>query len=496
MPEARARRGSALVASLMVVVVVAGLGVCMLRMHNSVSRRQSQAIDRKRAFYVAEAGLSEAFLAVSQGKSGNVASEDLPASFGDGVYWVSAEEGAGGTVALTSTGLVGGGRFALTVTLRSQLDPVASRGIFARDLMVVESGTVIDGYDSRRGTYEQQARESGDPTHTESGASISCNSDVFLESEVPAGRPGQEVPGMTMVFGDVRPGPGASAIMDPGVLVTGSTAPSSDAGVLPSIELPTVPSQGDLVQDTDSLTLGLTERRYDLLRVRSGSELRIRGPARIVAGGFWLESGARLVLDSQEGPVRIYCRDFIDFQPDSVITDVAKDPLSVSLFVASRSWVDHDGDGVADPPAYIRSRGEFYGFLYAPQTMVVLPRTLRFYGAVAAQKLRLEAGTRFTVDRALASGENGVSSLPELVAWQIAPLPDSPLVKLRLDPRTVLQRNGLEPPPSSEAPSDKFMDVAYFDTAGSYRTFTGSEDEFDWHSVGSLVSVDWRRTGE
>src|SRR5688572_23702023 len=154
-----AARGSALIASLMVVVVVAGLGVCMVRMHNSVARRQSQAIDRKRAFYVAEAGLSEAFLAVSQGKSGNVATEELPASFGDGVYWVEATDAPAGTISLMSTGLCGTGRFSLTVVLRSKVDPVASRGIFARDLVVVESGTVVDGYDSRRGTYREQAEE-------------------------------------------------------------------------------------------------------------------------------------------------------------------------------------------------------------------------------------------------------------------------------------------------------------------------------------------------
>jgi hypothetical protein len=488
------RRGSALIASLMVVLVVAGLGVCMVRMHNATTRRQVQAIDKKRAFYVAEAGLSEAFLAVSQGKSGNVASEQLPARFGEGVYWVEATSMPGGNVALTSTGLCGVGRFSVSVVLRSQVDPVASRGIFGRDLVLVEAGVIVDGYDSREGTYAEQAQAAGEPGHTEEGARLGSNAGITLESDVPPGEPGEELPGMTMVFGEVTPGPAASVTMEPGVLVTGSTAPSSDTGILPPVEVPGLESQGTLVHDTDAtLTLGYSELRYDMLRVRSGSILRIQGPVRVVTGGFWLESGSRLVIDSAEGPVTIVVTEFVDFKPDSVLATPAGDPLGVTFMISANEWQDHDGDDVPDPPVRIGSRGMFHGFMYAPESALILPRSLRFYGAAAARRLKLSAGMRFTVDQALASGENGIDSLPQLVAWEIAELPDSPLVKLRLDPRGILKMNGLDPPPSADAHAEQLMDIAYFDGGGTYRTYSGLEQDFDWQSVGSLVSVDWRQ---
>jgi hypothetical protein len=36
------------------------------------------------------------------------------------------------------------------------------------------------------------------------------------------------------------------------------------------------------------------------------------------------------------------------------------------------------------------------------------------------------------------------------------------------------------------------MDISYFDDAGAYRTYSGSEESFDWGQVGTLVAVDWR----
>lgn len=490
--ERRKRRGSVLLASLMVVVVVASLGVCMVRMHSAAARRQSLSIDRKRAFYVAEAGLSEAFLAVSQGKSGNIASAELPATFGDGFYWVEATDLGRGTVQLSSTGLCGTGRFSLSLVLRAQIDPVASRGVFARDLVVVESGSVIDGYDSRLGTYQEQAQASGDPSRTESGATVSCNGEIQLECDVPPGAPGQALPGMTLVFGDVRPGPGSSVVMDPGVLVSGSTAPSANEGTMPPIELPNLPSQGNLVHGgAVPLVLTMTETRYDLVRVRTGSVLRLQGPVRLIAGGFVLESGARLVIETSSGPVGLFCTRYLDFLENSALTDVSKQPLQVSFVVTGDRSFDHDGDGVDDPPVRIRSRGEFYGFFYAPRASVTLPATMRFFGALGAFRVRLAQGSRFTVDQALAQGQNGVSSLPRLIAWQIADLPDSPLVKTRIDPRGLLAASGLTPPPSASAYTDELVDIEYFDSAGSFRTYSGRESDFDWSAVNTALRVEW-----
>jgi hypothetical protein len=95
------------------------------------------------------------------------------------------------------------------------------------------------------------------------------------------------------------------------------------------------------------------------------------------------------------------------------------------------------------------------------------------------------------VDRALARGENGVKSLPKLIAWEVTELPDSPLVRMRFDPVAMLTAGGLEPPPSASAYTDDVVDIDYFDENGAFQSYAGLESDFDWEDVRSAVRVDW-----
>src|SRR5262245_54087743 len=87
-----ARAGSALLASIILITALAVISAAYLGLTINKQRRLSSSSDSKRSFYVAEAGLSEALMGLLRGKSGNVGSDQLPASFGDGVFWVEAEE--------------------------------------------------------------------------------------------------------------------------------------------------------------------------------------------------------------------------------------------------------------------------------------------------------------------------------------------------------------------------------------------------------------------
>ena len=75
----------------MVVSAIAALGVWIVQLQASMARRMTQSTDRKRALYVAEAGLAESVLAMSQGKSGELGSEEVPVRFHHGIYWVESE---------------------------------------------------------------------------------------------------------------------------------------------------------------------------------------------------------------------------------------------------------------------------------------------------------------------------------------------------------------------------------------------------------------------
>src|SRR5687767_3777572 len=90
--RAGSRRGSVLVLSLVAVATVVVFAASFSQFASSVANRQAQAVHRKRAFYMAEAGLAEAFAGFSCGKSGNVGTAEAPALLGDGVFWVEAVE--------------------------------------------------------------------------------------------------------------------------------------------------------------------------------------------------------------------------------------------------------------------------------------------------------------------------------------------------------------------------------------------------------------------
>lgn len=494
------RRGSALIASLMVVMVVAGLGVCLIRLHSASTRRQVHLIDRKRAFYVAEAGLSEAFLAISQGKSGRVGSEEVPAAFGAGVYWVDATPTEDGNIELKSNGLCGVGRVSLSIVLRPQVDPVAARGVFSGTDLIVQPGVVVDGFDSSKGTYAEQLAAAGNGEHTDGGAMLMSNEDVLLLSSngglLPLPLPFPDgngaVDGETQVYGEVHPGPLGSMIMEPGVYVSGSTTPTNHVGLMPTVDVPQAPNAGTMIVPSgQTLTLSRKEVSFDHLVVRSGGQLVLAGPLTLVVGRLSTVDRSRVMFDTSAGRITVIVEDQLEIKPGTRFASSEKDTKRASLVVLASEWTDVNGDSIPDPPIVFKPDGEFFGFLYVPYTALELPSTLRFFGAVAAESLTLLAGFRMTVDQAMADGEKGDGTLPRYMAWRIVELPDTPLVNVRLDPRGVLNLQGVVPIPSDKAHAESNVQVDYFDTAGALQSYTGSAAALDWTDVNTVVAINW-----
>ncbi|MDP6409923.1 MAG: hypothetical protein QGI46_11145 [Planctomycetota bacterium] len=476
------RAGSALMASLMIVVVISGLGVVMVQLHSAVTKKHVQAIDQRRAFYVAEAGLSEAFLAVSQGKSGNVGSQSVPASFGRGLYWVDAEELDDGDVALFSTGLCGTGRFSLSAVIRPNTTPLASLGVFADSELVIESGVHVDGFDSDLGSFEAQAIGPEGEGSTGEGAQLRSNGDIIIES---GGLLKQGVEA-TMVFGDLRPGPQGAVLMGGGASVTGSTAPSESAVTVPPITVPVLESEGELVHGAPApLVLAGREVRYDALRVEAGAIVELQGPLTLVVGALELADGAELLVDTSAGPVCIYCTESCMLREGSLLSGRGMDPTRAALFVSAEQQAD------LDDPVRIRAAGAFHGSIYVPRGTLSIPASLRVFGSVAAQRVVLEAGARVSVDAALSERSAGISGLPQLICWRIVALPDTPLVSLRLDPQAQLKIQGVDPPASNLAHLEDFVSIEFFDTAGELSSYEGLATAFDWSDVGQALTTEW-----
>ena len=125
------RRGTAIIPALLVVLLTATLSMIYLQVSLAKNKEQRTSVDAKRAFYMAEAGLAESFNGLCLGKSGDVGTEDLPAEFANGLFYVTAKDEGQGRMTLKSTGLCGAGRATLSIVVQRQPDQVASRGFFA-----------------------------------------------------------------------------------------------------------------------------------------------------------------------------------------------------------------------------------------------------------------------------------------------------------------------------------------------------------------------------
>jgi len=505
--DGRDRRGSVLAISLIVVMVIASLGAGLIQMHGAIARRQLQTIDNKRALYIAEAGLSEAFMAIAHGKSGAIGSEEEPALFGNGVFWVEAAEQPDQSVAIVSNGLCETGRFSLAMTVIRQVSPIASLGLFGADSVVIGEGAIIDGYDSEAGSYASQVDPDITPESTGQGAMVTSNLEIEVAGSAGGGGGFQAGFGgaiggglgggySTWIFGDAIPGPRSGVLADPGVLITGNTMPALKPVKLDRLEIPAgLELNTSLVHsDARPLVLSNVETQYKRISVGAGSELVLEGPVTIIATGLDLEPGAKLSIDTTGGPVMIYVTRFLNLADGSILENPSQDPTQMALVVGASDDVDIDGDGALDTAVHIGAEGEFFGMLYAPKSELSIPESLRMFGCLTGDTVNFEAGARFTYDSAMMTSGVAVTGLPGLLSWRIVELPDAAIVKRRRDPIRALELAGVTPVPSHKAYVESYIRIDYTDNLDILQTYEGLEANMDWSLVKKVEKMRWADT--
>ena len=139
--------------ALIVVGLISSLGAGYLMLSRSLTRKSSADLEISQSFYLAEAGLAEAFNAVRIGRSGQIGSETQPCAYGNGHLWVDASNTVDGHVELRSTAAVGAARSSLALTV----EPTEIElGFFSDEDLVIESVLLTDGFDSEQGSYTSQ----------------------------------------------------------------------------------------------------------------------------------------------------------------------------------------------------------------------------------------------------------------------------------------------------------------------------------------------------
>lgn len=426
------RRGTAIVPALVVVVIVATLSMIFLQLSLAKNKEQRTSVDAKRAFYMAEAGLSEGFMGLCLGKSGNVGSAELPAQFGGGLFWTSAVEHGGGRVTLTTTGLCGAGRATLSISVERQGDMVSSLGFFGDQSITVEDGALIDSYDSRKAPYVAPL---GIPVGglLASGGKVGGNSDITV---------GGTLLQPTQIFGSVHPGPQGTLFRSRNSVISGSMSPSNALARLPEVRVPPVPSKGDYKVPTGMTTFPSGVVGFDALRVPKSATLYITGPAILVAKSLRTDSGAKLTFDATGGPIRVFIANDLDIGAGSTIVSRSTDPAGVTIQLA-----DTTGNG----KAILEATGALNGTIYAPHSSMSVPTGLELCGAVTAKTLTIKAGGKLHFDTALSSSSDEANGPPKLLGWHIVETPNVPAVSLRFDALSEIKKLGLIPKLAKDA---------------------------------------------
>jgi len=442
----RARRGSAMIAGIFVVLVVSTLSMSYLQLSMNRSRENATSVDAKRAFYMAEAGLAEGYVALVSGQSGVIGSPDSPAVYANGVFWVEATSLSPTRTQLRSTGLAGTGRDSLTVVVERTTRTLAEFGLFGDEGVQVGIGATIKAYDSRM-TEEVDPVPIGERTI---GEASDINQDLVFGNGTSRLRVGsnQDITFIgdravsTIIDGDVVPGPLGSVVMGPGVSVTGSTVPAASTADLNVVSAPSARDAGSFVYGNVGQTFIHEPARclYDTFRVAGGTVV-IEGPAEIGINQLLLASGAELTFDTSGGPIRLYVAERLVFASGSTLSSTQPDPTQLMIAVSAADGVAGDGSNIK--AVDIDAGGEFHGFIYSPLADLRLNADLDYYGTMIGKKIQLAPSSTLHYDEALLDlFTDGSQIATDMLAWRFVELPDAEIVKTRVDPIKWMKLNG------------------------------------------------------
>jgi len=515
---ARSNAGGVLVLALVAVATVAGLAAAFLQLSTSVSRRQVQMRDRMRAFYVAEAALSEAWTAVQLRKTGAVGSEAEPAKFGDGLFWVEATD-SGDFIRLESTAMVATGTATLAIVVTKGESSVANLGVHSGGDLDLPPGTVLDAYDSRLGYGDDGAisgkkevdidallLEFGEQVEEPTPKAPALGGGALLAAALPIAGPGEVLGGgeepaaeepeflgrvgaggdititgteelPTVIEGDVTPGTTGILTETGTVTVTGSTDASTLEVELPDIQVPSLATLEGVTHTGNSPLLVLpVKAALPNLSIGRGAEVIVEGPTVLVLETLTMAAGASLTLDTSGGPVTIHVTSDATIAPSASLSNLSEDPTDLSLQISAEP----------ESPISLPAGTPVHGMIYAPDASLVLPEGFELFGSLAAGQITFGGPPKLHFDQYIDEYVNDLAK-PTLLSWRIVELINdgkgggNPFVRLGVDPTVLLS--------PADAHVAQPIEIDYVDSGGFAQSFTGTEDTFDWNNVLSVTDL-------
>lgn len=163
----RARRGNALLMSLVAIVALTGIAGAILGASLSTKKSVGASVAHTQALYAAESGVSAALGALSGRLVPNMGSENSPIEIGDAQYWGTAVDNGNNTWTVTSVGRAGGVERAVQAVISG-----SNRGVF--------DNAIFAGNSSNSPTYTMRFGGVGSAADRVNGDMYSGNSITFV----------------------------------------------------------------------------------------------------------------------------------------------------------------------------------------------------------------------------------------------------------------------------------------------------------------------------
>jgi len=428
-----AQRGSTLSMALLLVMSAALVSVVTLQRGLQQWKLQAASSAEKLAFYMAEAGIADAIDDVRSGGSGNIGTQELPAVYGSGAFWVETVKDSHSIVHITSTGLYDGTSHRLSQALHKPELPIGDWGFFGSAGVSVGEDVTIDSLEVEK--EEEPSGGSGGSPPVQRIALPSAPPVAQLGGLNLLGSDGTiELLAGTRVLGSILAGPDARIENLHGAVVSGSLLPDDVSHSLPELAMPVTTSIAALtVASNTTRTLATGVHEYGAMLVNARSRLTIVGPASVYASSLIVMGGGVVALDTTNGPVHFYAENHLGLRSGARVTNASGDASDVVFLVNARGAANHDSVDDLEEPVEWQTAVAFCGAVYAPYSAITLPAATVFQGSINALQLTIGDGSHLTLDpRVMDIDLRGRDY--EFLSWRVLEIPGDEKAVLRRDP--------------------------------------------------------------
>ncbi|MEZ5977756.1 MAG: hypothetical protein R3F34_06015 [Planctomycetota bacterium] len=472
---ASSRRGSTLTVALLLVSGAALMSVITLQRGLQQWQLQAASSEQKLAFYMAEAGLADAFDDLRSGGSGNIGTKEVPATYGSGAFWVESVEDEDQVVFIESTGLFQTTAVRLSQAVQKPKLPIGEYGFFGEGGVVVGENVTISLREGAGEEEEVVEEPPVDETPTRTRIALPVYPTYgLLDLPLLGSDGGIDLQTGVSVLGDAIPGPGGLVTQVVGSLLSGSSLPEEVHRTLPAIAMPVLDSKPNLsVAANTTQTLATGTHGYGTITVAGRGVLTIEGPASIAVSSLIVQRGGKLSLDTSGGPVHFYVEDFFGLDTNSLVENTSGDASDAIFVIEASATADHDGDGTDEEPVEWLTTRAMTAAIYAPNAKVTVPVGATFQGCITALELEIGDDCNLVYDERTRDvdirGRDYV-----ILSWRTIEIPPDVLKDVRRDLVATAVARGDTPQPAATSRIPATDTFSFTTPEGDTLTYRGN----------------------